>query len=50
VITDCDVRLGINGLFLLTVYDDNHAPDEPRWEHNAVAARWTPNTGWIYPP
>jgi hypothetical protein len=50
MLTDWDLRMGVNGQFLLTVFDDNHPPDEWSWEHNATAARWTPITGWIYPP
>lgn len=47
MMTDYDARLMANGNFILTEFDDD-GPDGG-WEHNALAARWSPATGWTYP-
>jgi hypothetical protein len=47
--TDYDPRLMANGNCILTEFDDNHRRENRSWEHNLVAARWSPSTGWTYP-
>lgn len=46
MMTNCDNRLEFNGQPILTEHNDQH---ETTWEHNIIAARWSPNTGWTYP-
>lgn len=46
--SDFDARLIINNTPIMTVYDDDET-NWMGWEHNGVAMRWSPQTGWTYP-